>query len=81
MDAPPKKRSGVLVKAPKPEQDLRVDMPVIGPETVRRAAAAGLSGIAIASSGVLIAERAETIRIADEAGLFLAGFVMGAAHE
>ena len=39
-------RKGVLAKAPKPIQDLRVDMPVIGPRTVEMAAAAGLAGIA-----------------------------------
>ncbi|MDO6646773.1 LpxI family protein, partial [Acinetobacter guillouiae] len=35
-------QGGVLVKAPKRGQDLRVDMPAIGPDTVRNAAAAGL---------------------------------------
>src|SRR5690606_17855814 len=38
-------RKGTLAKAPKPIQDIRVDMPVIGPRTVELAAAAGLAGI------------------------------------
>jgi len=29
---------GVLVKAAKPGQELRIDMPTIGPDTIRRAA-------------------------------------------
>jgi DUF1009 family protein len=39
-----------LVKRPKPGQDLRFDMPAIGPDTVRKAAAAGITvGIEIAA--------------------------------
>jgi DUF1009 family protein len=65
-------RAGVLVKAPKPGQEERVDMPTIGPETVTRAAAAGLAGIAVAEQ-VLMAERAATIAAANRHGLFLLG--------
>ena len=64
---------GVLVKAPKPGQEERIDLPTIGPETVRRAAAAGLAGIAVAARQVLVAERPATIKAADELGLFLLG--------
>jgi hypothetical protein len=62
---------GVLAKRPKPGQDLRADMPAIGPETARGAAKAGLAGIAVAAGEVLILERAETLRALEEAGLFL----------
>ncbi|QBY00549.1 LpxI family protein [Rhodophyticola sp. CCM32] len=48
---------GVFVKRPKPGQDLRVDMPVIGPETVRAVARAGLDGIEVAAGGVLLLDR------------------------
>jgi DUF1009 family protein len=65
-------RAGVLVKAPKPGQEERVDMPTIGPETVTKAAAAGLAGIAVAKQ-VLMAERAATIAAANQHGLFLLG--------
>ena len=65
-------RAGVLVKAPKPGQEERVDMPTIGPETVTKAAAAGLAGIAVAGQ-VLMAERAATIAAANQHGLFLLG--------
>ncbi len=66
-------RSGVLAKAPKPGQEERVDMPTIGPKTVRLAAAAGLAGIAMAAGHVLMAERAATIEAANENKLFLFG--------
>jgi len=65
--------SGVLVKAPKPGQEERIDLPTIGAETVRKSAAAGLSGIAVAAGRVLIADRQATITAADELGLFLMG--------
>jgi len=66
-------RAGVLVKAPKPGQEERVDLPTIGPETVKKAAAAGLAGIAVAAGQVLMAERAATIGAANQHGLFLVG--------
>jgi DUF1009 family protein len=62
---------GLLYKAPKPGQDLRADLPAIGPDTVRGAAAAGLEGIVIEAGGVMVLDRAETVRAADAAGLFL----------
>ena len=69
----PERRGGVLVKAAKPSQDFRVDLPVIGPQTVRLAAAAGLSGIAIEAGAVMIVEREETLAAAERAGLFIFG--------
>lgn len=48
---------GVLVKRPKPGQDLRVDMPAIGPETLRRASEAGLAGVVISPGAVLVLDR------------------------
>ncbi|MEM1100529.1 MAG: UDP-2,3-diacylglucosamine diphosphatase LpxI [Pseudomonadota bacterium] len=62
---------GLLYKAPKPGQELRVDMPTIGPATARHAAEAGLAGIVIAAGGVLLLEREATIAEAEAAGLFL----------
>lgn len=65
--------SGVLVKGPKPQQDLRVDMPVIGRGTIDRAAQAGLAGIAVVSGGVLLLDASELAQAADAASLFLTG--------
>lgn len=66
--------SGVLVKRPKPGQELRIDMPAIGPGTLTRAADAGLAGVGVLAGCTLAAERAEVVRIADEKGLFVQGF-------
>lgn len=72
----PGRRRGVLLKCAKPGQERRVDLPAIGPRTVDLAAAAGLAGIAVEASGTLVLERAELVRRADEAGLFVAGVVV-----
>lgn len=62
---------GVLYKAPKDGQDLRVDLPVIGPGTVVGAAAAGLSGLVIKAGGVMVIDLDATVQAANDAGLFL----------
>ncbi|MEM1302138.1 MAG: LpxI family protein, partial [Pseudomonadota bacterium] len=62
---------GILVKGPKPGQNLLVDMPTIGPATVEGAAQAGLRGIAIAAGSVLILDRAAVIQRANDLGLFV----------
>ncbi|WP_368418198.1 LpxI family protein [Rhodovarius sp.] len=62
---------GVLVKLAKPGQDLRLDMPTIGPVTVENAKAAGLSGIAIDAGRSLVTESEATIALAARYGLFI----------
>ncbi|MGE0022855.1 MAG: UDP-2,3-diacylglucosamine diphosphatase LpxI [Hyphomicrobium sp.] len=64
---------GVLVKRSKPAQDMRVDMPVIGPATVDGAKSAGLSGIAVEAGRVLVADRRLTASRADGAAVFVEG--------
>jgi DUF1009 family protein len=64
---------GVLAKACKPGQELRVDLPTIGPDTVDRAAAAGLAGIVGEAGRLLVVDRDRTIALADRAGLFILG--------
>lgn len=63
----------VLVKCAKESQDLRIDLPAIGPRTLRNAAAAGCAGLAIEAGRTLIVDRPETIAVADRLGLFLVG--------
>ncbi|HEY5278868.1 MAG TPA: UDP-2,3-diacylglucosamine diphosphatase LpxI [Pseudolabrys sp.] len=64
---------GVLVKAPKPQQDRRFDLPSIGPNTVEAAARAGLAGIAVIAKETVVAEPVTLADAADRAGLFVAG--------
>ena len=64
---------GVLVKVPKSGQDLRFDLPTLGPRTIEGAAAAQLAGIAVIAGHTLVAEPQSMIEAADAAGLFVTG--------
>jgi hypothetical protein len=67
-------RRGVLVKLPKPSQDRRVDLPMMGTQTVELAAEAGLAGIAIEAGGAIVFDRDEVARLADANGMFVYAF-------
>lgn len=64
---------GVFIKIIKPQQDTRVDRSVIGPQTVKEAAAAGLRGIAAEAQGVILLNPEETIRLANTHHIFIVG--------
>lgn len=64
---------GALGKAPKPIQDLRVDMPVIGARTVELAHAAGLAGVGGVTGKLILIDRAAIVEAADRLGLFVWG--------
>jgi UDP-2,3-diacylglucosamine hydrolase len=64
---------GVLVKAPKTDQDLRYDLPTIGPRTIQGARQAQLAGIAVVAGNTIVAEPQAMIEAADSAGLFVTG--------
>ncbi len=64
---------GVLVKAPKSGQDLRFDLPTVGPRTIEGAAVARLAGVAIAAGNAIVVDPQTMIERADAAGLFVTG--------
>jgi DUF1009 family protein len=64
---------GVLVKAPKLHQDLRLDLPTIGPRTIEGVAAAALAGVAVTAGNTAVADAQAMIEAADRAGLFAIG--------
>jgi UDP-2,3-diacylglucosamine hydrolase len=64
---------GVLVKAPKRGQDLRFDLPTVGPRTIEGAVGAGLAGVAIVAGNTIVVEPQAMIEAADAAGLFVTG--------
>jgi DUF1009 family protein len=64
---------GALVKAPKSGQDLRFDLPTMGPRTVEGAAAAQLAGIAIVAGNTVVVDPQAVIEAADAARLFVTG--------
>ncbi len=65
--------AGVLVKAPKPGQDRRFDLPSIGPRTIENIARAGLAGLAVTAGSTIVAEADQAIAAADRAGIFMIG--------
>jgi DUF1009 family protein len=69
-----RRRKGVLVKARKPTQDGKTDLPVIGTQTVANAARVGLTGIAVEAGASLIVNKHAVAEAADKAGLFVFGF-------
>jgi DUF1009 family protein len=71
---------GVLVKAPKPGQDRRLDLPSIGPRTVENVARAGLAGLAVTAGSTMIAEPDAVTAAADREGIFLVGVREDAAQ-
>ena len=68
-----KSQNGVLVKRPKPGQELRIDLPTIGPETTVLATRAGLAGIAVLENATIAAQRDELIASANDSELFIEG--------
>ena len=67
-------RRGVLVKATKPHQERRVDLPVVGVRTIELAAAAGLRGVAIEGGAALIVDLQRVVETADRCRIFVYGF-------
>lgn len=73
------KKGGVLVKRIKPQQDRDLDMPTIGPQTIRNCIDAGLSGVAVEVDGCLIVDPSTVVDLADAARLFIV--VTNFAHD
>lgn len=67
------KPNGTLIKCAKPGQERRIDLPTVGPQTVRGVIKAGLAGIALDANSVLVMDRDELIQLADDAGIFIIG--------
>ena len=64
---------GVLVKTMKPGQDMRADLPAIGPDTIEMLVKAGLKGVAIEAGYSIILAQKETLTAAKQAGVFIYG--------
>jgi DUF1009 family protein len=58
-----------LVKVSKPQQDMRFDVPTIGPQTVRRVAQAAGTAIAIEAGKTILVEREATLKLATDLGI------------
>jgi DUF1009 family protein len=73
------RKRGVLVKCAKPGQELRADLPAIGPATIDAAHAAGLAGIGVEAGHSLVLDFGEMVERADALGIFVVGLPAGGA--
>lgn len=69
----PNRKTGVLVKCTKPDQDERADLPTIGPLTIENAHRAMLCGIGIEANKSIVIEREKTFALAKQLGVFIYG--------
>lgn len=63
----------VVVKVSKPQQDLRFDVPAVGPQTVATCRQAGVAVLALEAGKTLLLEKADFLAAADAAGLSVVG--------
>ena len=66
-------KAPVMVKVLKPGQDMRVDLPAIGLQTMELFIKHGIGGIAVEAGGILLIEKGAVIKKADENGIFIIG--------
>ena len=65
------RKGAVLFKAPKPGQELRADMPVIGIDTAMKAAEYGYDGLVVEADGVMVLDLPQVVDLLDNMGMFL----------
>lgn len=66
-------RGAVVVKVSKPQQDLRFDLPAVGPQTVATCEQAGVAVLALEEGKTLLLDREEFLAKAEAAGLAVVG--------
>jgi DUF1009 family protein len=67
------KGGAVVVKAVKPQQDRRFDLPAVGPATIESMRKAGCRVLAVEAGSTLVMDLEELIRLADKAGIAVVG--------
>jgi len=68
-----KKGSWTLIKVSKPGQDMRFDVPCVGPDTIRSLAENGGKCLVVEAEKTIIIDKAETIKLADKLGISILG--------
>jgi DUF1009 family protein len=63
----------VVVKVARPQQDMRFDVPVIGPQTIDSMEAAGAVALGLEAGRVLLLDREEVVRRADASRIAIYG--------
>ena len=68
---PDKKNEGILIKLPKLKQDLRIDLPTIGFDTLKDCKKAGLKGIVLKHNKNIFLDKAKCIKFANKNKIFI----------
>lgn len=68
-----KSKGWTLIKTSKPQQDMRFDVPCVGPDTIRSLAENGGKCLVVEAGKTIIIDKAETIRLADQSGISIVG--------
>jgi DUF1009 family protein len=63
-----------LIKTSKPNQDMRFDVPCVGPDTIRSLAENGAKCLVVEAGKTIIIDKPTTIKLADEAGIAILGY-------
>ena len=63
----------MLIKASKPDQDMRFDVPCVGPETIKSMADNGAECLVIEAEKTIIIDKPETLELADSLGITVYG--------
>lgn len=71
----------VVVKVSRPDQDMRMDIPVVGLATLDSMVRAGVRVLALEAGSSIIIERDELVMNADEAGIAIAGVTEASLKE
>ena len=66
-----KKSEGILIKLPKRKQDLRMDLPTIGLQTLKDIKKYGLRGVVLQSKKNIFLDKAECIKFANKNSIFI----------
>jgi DUF1009 family protein len=62
-----------LIKISKPSQDMRFDVPCVGPDTIRSLAKNGGKCLVVEAGKTIIIDKPETIKLADQLGITILG--------
>jgi DUF1009 family protein len=62
-----------LIKTSKPSQDMRFDVPCVGPDTIRSLAKNGGKCLVVEAGKTIIIDKPETIKLADQLGITILG--------
>ena len=68
-----RKGGWTLLKAAKPNQDLRFDVPCVGPDTIRDLARSGAKCLVVEKDKTILIDKPDTLKLADELGVAIVG--------